>query len=124
MPKEGLSTIENMRMEFADRILGIVRLKDSVRVRVAQELRQSEYVDNAFGNSYWFDNRERILWLHCERLGGTGDLTLCLVHALSHIKVDPENLSGDGKQAFVSEFHRNLRNVTAELIYMVIHMFS
>ena len=113
--KSDVSTVEHIRMEFAANILKIVGMDGSLVVKIAANLPRSNYKNNAFRNSYFYDHDSSTIWLHCERFGATGDLTLALVHALSHVKVNPMDLSNDESVAFTSEFFRNLRLVTTDL---------
>ena len=113
--EEDLSTFEVVRMGWARRIAQIVGMGDSVAIKIADALPRSTYERNAFRNSYYYDDGAKTLYVHVERFGSQGDVMMCLVHALSHIKVNPSDLSDDGSVGFVSEYHRELKMVTNEL---------
>ncbi|GMH73239.1 hypothetical protein TL16_g06130 [Triparma laevis f. inornata] len=113
--KKDLSTLEYIRLDFAKNIVKILGLNGDIVLKVADTLPRSSYLNNAFRNSYFYEKEKSMLYIHAERFSATGDLTLLLVHALSHIKMNPIDLSGDESVAFVTEFFRNLRLVTSEL---------
>jgi hypothetical protein len=45
----------------------------------------------------------------------SGDFGLVVIHALSHIKVDPSNLSNDSNPLFMQEFFANLKILSQDL---------
>ena len=112
---ENLTTVEKVRLNFAKSVAQLVNMEDSVVIKIADSLPRSSYFNNAFRNSYYYDNSCKTLYMHVDRFGSQGDIMLCLVHALSHIKVNPENLADDSAPSFASEYNRELKIVTNEL---------
>ena len=53
--------------------------------------------------------------MHRTRIPKAGDFGLVMIHALSHIKVDKDNLSNDGDPRFVAEFYNNLKILSQDL---------
>ena len=72
-------------------------------------------INNAFSNSYHFDADRSELLVHRTRIPKAGDFGLVMIHALSHIKVDKDNLSNDGDPRFVAEFYNNLKILSQDL---------
>ena len=121
-----LNPVEKSRLKYGREIVAILGMADSCKLEIARALpgkgkNDGKKRNNAFRNSYWFDASTRNVYVHVDRVnGGGGDLTLVLIHALSHLKVDGgvegEGGVGDGEGTFISEVHRNYRIVTNELI--------
>jgi hypothetical protein len=86
-----------------------------LNLKVAQELPPSDVVNNAFSNSYHYSAVNNTLSIHSSRLSSSGDFGLIIIHALSHIKVDYENLSDDSNPRFVAEFYKNLKILSQDL---------
>ena len=82
---------------------------------MAEELPPSSVINNAFSNSYHFDAERSELLVHRTRIPKAGDFGLVMIHALSHIKVDKDNLSNDGDPRFVAEFYNNLKILSQDL---------
>jgi len=120
--KEDLNAVEKIRLDQAGDVLKILGMGDSLKLQVATSLPRNGAgltARNAFRNSCHFDQQSHALYLHSDRVkSGGGDLTLLLVHAVSHIKVSGGSVENwdDSGQAFVSEFYRNFRVVAGELI--------
>lgn len=80
---------------------------DPVSLLVADKIPPNIQIkQNAFCNSFVFDDKNRILYMRLERLENMGEFVLILVHILSHIQVGSFNDDSDPK--FVREFYRCL----------------
>ena len=110
-------------VEMAAAILGVLDAgaaylpgqEKSASIKVAESLPPNGLRGNAFRNSYAYDPERAELHLHLKRLGTFGDVSLVLLHAVSHIKANAADLGDDSSPAFVAEFHRNFKVVTGEL---------
>jgi hypothetical protein len=86
IPDEQLSMQDTARLEFGKSILGMVGLQH-IDLKAASQLPPSNLANNSFKNSYLYDNDDKVLFIHSNRLASSGDFSLALIHALSHIKV-------------------------------------
>jgi hypothetical protein len=84
-----LSIQETARLEFGRQLTSLVGVSEAVQLRAAKSLPPATegYQSNAFRNSYFFDERGQVLYVHLNRLSSSGDFGLVAIHALSHIKV-------------------------------------
>jgi hypothetical protein len=84
-----LSIQETARLEFGRQLTSLVGVSEAVQLRAAKSLPPATdaYQNNAFRNSYFFDERGQVLYVHLNRLSSSGDFGLVAIHALSHIKV-------------------------------------
>jgi len=105
---------QRARLEFGYRVADLMGFKD-LNFAGASSLPNSSAVNNAFANSYYYDKDAKQLAIHTERLSSSGDFGLIVIHALSHIKVNPGNLSNDMDPAFTSEFYSNLKILSQDL---------
>jgi len=113
---QDLSSPEMARIDFGRRLVTLVLgQKSSVRVSAAAHLPPSTAVNNAFSNSYDYQKGTGELLIHKEKLKSSGDFGLVVIHALSHIKVDPDNLSNDMDPKFLEEFYKNLKILSQDL---------
>jgi len=55
------------------------------------------------------------LYVHSNRLSSSGDFGLIIIHALSHIKVNADDVSNDGDPKFLAEFYKNLKILSQDL---------
>jgi hypothetical protein len=105
---------ERARVEFGQRVATMVGLKN-LKIRPARSLPETATTGNAFGNSYMYDPTTDELFVHQDRLSSSGDFGLIVIHALSHIKINPADLSNDADPAFMTEFYKNLKILSQEL---------
>merc|ERR1711998_540786 len=70
---------------------------------------------NAFARSYAYDPDTKELAMHTDRLGSSGDFGLVCIHALSHIKVAPYDITNDNDPKFKAEFYKNLKVLSQDL---------
>jgi hypothetical protein len=83
-----LSTQETARLEFGRQLTSLVGISETFQLRAAKSLPPSNgYENNAFRNSYFYDDKAQVLYIHTNRLSSSGDFGLVAIHALSHIKV-------------------------------------
>jgi hypothetical protein len=75
----------------------------------------SSAITNPFARSYSYDAATKQLAVHVDRLGSSGDFGLVLVHALSHIKTNPYDLTNDQDATFMQEFYKNLKVINQDL---------
>jgi hypothetical protein len=84
-----LSVQEAARLEFGRQLTSLVGVSEAIQLRAAKSLPPTSngYENNAFRNSYFYDDRAQVLYIHTNRLSSSGDFGLVAIHALSHIKV-------------------------------------
>ena len=70
---------------------------------------------NAFARSYAYNPDTKELAMHIDRLGSSGDFGLVCIHALSHIKVAPFDITNDHDPKFMAEFYKNLKVLSQDL---------
>jgi hypothetical protein len=78
---------ELAKLLYARRLAVRLGLKDLV-INGAKSLPEPIIVQNAFRNSYLYDQDANTLWIHVNRFSTSGDVGLVAIHALSHIKVN------------------------------------
>jgi hypothetical protein len=105
---------QRARLEFGYKVAELMGFKE-LTINGASSLPQSTAVNNAFCNSYAYDNFAKQLSIHVDRMSSSGDFGLVIIHALSHIKVNPKDLSNDADAAFTSEFYSNLKILSQDL---------
>jgi hypothetical protein len=86
-----------------------------VEIKAARSLPPSGLSNNSFKNSYLYDDKSNTLFIHHSRLSSSGDFGLVAIHALSHIKVNPSDISNDADPEFTAEFYTNLRLLSQDL---------
>ena len=114
VPDSDLAVQERARVDFGKRLATMIGLK-SLNIQSATSLPPSGLTNNAFSNSYSYSAEENTLFVHHNRLGSSGDFGLVVIHALSHIKVNPADLSNDNDPRFMSEFYKNLKILSQDL---------
>ena len=68
----------------------------------ATSLPQSNYVNNAFRNSYFFDDRANTVFIHRERLKDAGAFALVIAHFVAHLK--GQEFENDHDMKFLQNF--------------------
>ena len=119
IPQKKLSGPQNARIAFGVRLAEMVGI-DAITINPVTSLPPSQLVNNAFKNSYHYNHDSKELFIHVDRLASSGDFGLVCIHALSHIKLSPNDLSNDNDPSFMSEFYTNLRLLSRDL-YMNIN---
>jgi hypothetical protein len=114
VPKQKLSVQEKAKMAFGSRLVELVGLP-TLQFTAVTSLPPSTLTNNAFKNSYHFDDKKSELFIHSDRLTSSGDFGLVCIHALSHIKVNPTDLSNDNDPKFAAEFYTNLKILSQNL---------
>lgn len=76
----------------------------SVTLLLASNLPPNNYDNNAFRNSFFYENSRQILFVREERLHSVGDFIVVIMHCLSHILVD--DLSDDQNPLFLRAFYK------------------
>lgn len=109
-----LSLQECARIQFGRRLAEMVGIQH-LEIVAASSLPPSLLTNNSFKNSYHFDASINALYIHTSRLSSSGDFGLVAIHALSHIKINPSDLSNDSDPAFMNEFYTNLRILSQDL---------
>ena len=85
-----------------------------VSLLVADRIPPNSHIkQNAFCNSFMYDDKNRILHMRLERLENVGEFILILVHILSHIHIG--SLDNDSDPRFVREFYRCLSVCCSDL---------
>lgn len=122
---ESVITIEERKkLEFGHRLarmIGLRGLKLVVASSISIDKKASSTsitTANTFSRHYKYMRDSNILVVHQEQLASSGNFELILIHALSHIIVNPFNLSDDADPSFVSEFYKNLRLLSQDLFRM------
>ena len=72
-------------------------------------------MNNAFKSSYFYDHSANTLYVHHKKISQSGDFGLVMIHALSHIKVNPKDLSNDADIMYMAEFYKNLKLLSKDL---------
>ena len=114
MDDSEIALTEKARIEYGKTLATLLGLK-SLTIKIARQLPPSPTLGNAFAASYAYVSTEDTLYVHHQRLGSSGDFGLMVIHALSHIKSNPHDLSNDADPTFLKEFYRNLRVLSQDL---------
>jgi hypothetical protein len=105
---------ERARLDFGLRLASMVGVRN-LKILAAKSLPPSAATGNAFCNSYQYTVDENTLFVHKSRLSSSGDFGLVVIHALSHIKVNPQDLSNDMDPRFMAEFYKNMKILSQDL---------
>eukprot|EP01034_Spumella_vulgaris_P034613 gene34613-42697_t len=114
VPDDSIQIQERARIDFGKKLATMIGLK-TLNIKAASSLPPSKASNNAFCNSYLYTAKDNTLVVHTNRLGSSGDFGLVVIHALSHIKVNPEDLSNDADPRFLAEFYKNLKLLSQDL---------
>lgn len=114
VPDGEIQMQEMARLDFGRRLAAMIGLK-SLTIKPALSLPPSTASNNAFANSYNYSQADDTLLVHHNRLASSGDFGLVTIHALSHIKVNPSDLSNDADPLFIAEFYKNLKILSQDL---------
>jgi hypothetical protein len=107
---------EKSRLEFGNLLASMVGLS-RVRMACARTLPPvpDSMEGNAFATSYRYDPDKALLYVHESKLTSSGDFGLVVIHALSHLKVNPDVLGNDADPVFMGEFYRNMKILSQDL---------
>lgn len=99
-------------MEFGQRLLTVAGLgtdsANAVQLLPADALPEPpKDRHNAYGNSYYYLPAKRRLFVRRQRFDNSGSFMMAVIHAIAHIKADPETFS-DANPMFVQEYYRTL----------------
>ncbi|KAE8295318.1 hypothetical protein D5F01_LYC06244 [Larimichthys crocea] len=72
---------------------------------IAASLPNNNYSNNAFRNSFFYQEAEETLFVRRQRLQSVGGFSLLLLHCLSHVKIN--NMSSDSSPAFQRLFFKS-----------------
>jgi hypothetical protein len=111
---EDVQMADQARLDFGRKLAQMIGLK-TLTLRAASCLPPSNAPGNAFANSYSYIQSDNTLVVHSKRLSSSGDFGLIVVHALSHIKANPSDLSNDNDPKFLAEFYKNLKILSQDL---------
>ncbi|XP_067362826.1 uncharacterized protein [Channa argus] len=84
-----------------------LNLAPAISLQIAASLPNNNYVSNAFGNSFFYQEGEETLFVRRQRLQSVGGFSLLLLHCLSHIKI--KDMSSDTVPAFQRIFFKMLQ---------------
>ncbi|XP_030237257.1 uncharacterized protein LOC115561364 isoform X2 [Gadus morhua] len=98
---------------FLLKLLHTLKLGPGISLQVAASLPHNNYADNAFRNSFFYQDAEDRLFVRRQRLQCVGGFSLLLLHCLSHISVG--DMSSDSSPAFQRLFFKSLQVCLGEL---------
>ncbi|XP_061684126.1 uncharacterized protein si:dkey-103g5.4 isoform X6 [Syngnathoides biaculeatus] len=98
---------------FLIHTLHALQLVPSVSLQLAVSLPNNNYHNNAFRNSFFYQEADETLFVRRQRLQSAGDFLLLLLHCLSHVAI--KNMSNDSAPAFGSLFYKVLQASLGEL---------
>ena len=82
-----------------------------VKLLVASSLPKTGYQNNAFRNSYFFDERAQTVFFHVERFKDVGSLSLVIAHFAAHLKGN--EFTNDNDIKFLTAFFSTIRVLLA-----------
>jgi len=109
-----LTMLLTARIEFGMKLSSMVGVKNLI-IKAAKTLAPSKAINNAFKSSYFYDHASNTLHVHHKKISQSGDFGLVMIHALSHIKVNPKDLSNDADIMYMAEFYKNLKLLSKDL---------
>ncbi|KAM8904381.1 uncharacterized protein AB9W97_008057 [Spinachia spinachia] len=89
------------------------KLTPSISLQIAARLPNNGYTNNAFRNSFFYQEAEETLFVRRQRLKSEGGFSLLLLHCLSHIKIN--DMSCDSSPVFQRLFFKVLQGCLGEL---------
>ncbi|XP_062417148.1 uncharacterized protein si:dkey-103g5.4 [Pungitius pungitius] len=90
-----------------------LKLTPSISLQIAASLPNNSYLNNAFRNSFFFQEEEETLFVRRQRLKSVGGFSLLLLHCLSHIRFN--DMSSDSSPVFQRLFFKVLQGCLGEL---------
>ncbi|XP_060902571.1 uncharacterized protein si:dkey-103g5.4 [Labrus mixtus] len=98
---------------FLIHTLNDLNLTSTISLQIAASLPNNNYVNNAFRNSFFYQEAEETLFVRRQRLQSVGGFSLLLLHCLCHIKVI--NMTYDSSPHFQRLFFKMLQACLGEL---------
>ncbi|XP_022055821.2 uncharacterized protein si:dkey-103g5.4 isoform X1 [Acanthochromis polyacanthus] len=92
-----------------------LKLTPAISLQIAASLPNNNYFNNAFRNSFFYQEAEETLFVRRQRLQSVGGFSLLLLHCLSHVKV--QDMSSDSSPAFQRLFFKTLQESLGELFH-------
>ncbi|XP_056230182.1 uncharacterized protein si:dkey-103g5.4 [Seriola aureovittata] len=90
-----------------------MNLTPAISLQIAASLPNNNYLNNAFRNSFFYQEAEETLFVRRQRLHSVGGFSLLLLHCLSHVKI--KDMSTDSSPAFQRLFFKVLQACLGEL---------
>ncbi|KAJ7990490.1 hypothetical protein DPEC_G00300860 [Dallia pectoralis] len=98
---------------FLLQTLHTLKLTPAVSLQIAASLPSNNYKNNAFRNSFFYEEAEQTVFVRRQRLQSVGGFSLLLLHCLSHIAVG--DMCSDYSPAFQRVFFEVLQTCLGEL---------
>ncbi|XP_042270426.1 uncharacterized protein si:dkey-103g5.4 [Thunnus maccoyii] len=98
---------------FLMHTLHSLKLTPAISLQIAASLPNNNYFNNAFRNSFFYQEAEEALFVRRQRLQSVGGFSLLLLHCLSHVKI--KDMSSDSSPAFQRLFFKVLQAGLGEL---------
>ncbi|XP_034556228.1 uncharacterized protein si:dkey-103g5.4 [Notolabrus celidotus] len=92
-----------------------LKLTSTLSLQIAVSLPKNNYFNNAFRNSFFFQEAEKTLFIRRQRLQSVGGFSLLLLHCLSHVKI--KDMSSDSSPHFQRLFFKILQACLGELFH-------
>ncbi|KAM4627455.1 uncharacterized protein ACJ7VT_002401 isoform 1-T1 [Polymixia lowei] len=90
-----------------------LKLTPAVSLKMAGSLPNNNYFNNAFRNSFFYQEAEETLFVRRQRLQSVGGFSLLLLHCLAHLTIG--DMSSDSSPAFQRLFFKTLQGCLGEL---------
>ncbi|GLD57322.1 uncharacterized protein AKAME5_000956100 [Lates japonicus] len=98
---------------FLMQTLHNLKLTPVISLQIAASLPNNNYMNNAFRNSFFYQEAEEMLFVRRQRLHSVGGFSLLLLHCLSHVKI--KDMTSDSSPAFQRLFFKVLQACLGEL---------
>ncbi|KAG7238714.1 hypothetical protein INR49_031230 [Caranx melampygus] len=98
---------------FLMHMLHDMNLTPAISLQIAASLPNNNYLNNAFRNSFFYQEAEERLFVRRQRLHSVGGFSLLLLHCLSHVKI--KDMSSDSSPGFQRLFFKVLQACLGEL---------
>ncbi|CAL8351040.1 unnamed protein product [Lota lota] len=98
---------------FLLKLLHTLKLTPAISLQVAASLPHNNYANNAFRNSFFYQDAEERLFVRRQRLQSVGGFSLLLLHCMSHVSVG--DMNSDSSPAFQRLFFKSLQVCLGEL---------
>ncbi|XP_017284465.2 uncharacterized protein si:dkey-103g5.4 [Kryptolebias marmoratus] len=90
-----------------------LKLTPAISLQIAASLPNNNYFNNAFRNSFFYQEAEEVLFVRRQRLQSIGGFSLMLIHCLSHIRI--KDMNSDSSPVFQRLFFQALQKCLGEL---------
>nr|XP_019943768.1 PREDICTED: uncharacterized protein LOC109630189 [Paralichthys olivaceus] len=98
---------------FLMQTLHSLQLTPAISLQITASLPNNNYFNNAFRNSFFYQEAEELLFVRRQRLQSVGGFSLLLLHCLAHVSV--KDMSSDSSPAFQRLFFKVLQACLGEL---------